>query len=540
MEDDSLFVQHEPCPSCGSRDNLARYTDGHAHCFGCNYHDNGAGDDIESNPKVVKARMFEPIHGEIRALTTRGISLETCRKYGYAVGKNAAGATVHIAPFFDAEGNLVAQKTRDSDKNFKVLGSLKSALLFGGNLWSRGKYVIVTEGEIDAMSACQAQGLRWPAVSVPNGASGAAKAISANLAWFDGFDAVVLMFDQDEPGQKAARQCAELFPPGKARIARLEMKDCNELLVAGRGEEIVTAMWGAKPYRPDGIVAGTDLWDTITAEDSSGASHDYPWPCLNTTTRGARMSELVLWCAGTGVGKSQVLREVAHSLIKKGETVGYIALEESTKRTALGLMSIELNKPLHLSTASGDEMRRAFDATVGNGRVFLYDHFGSTETESLLSKVRYLVVSCGAKHIVLDHISIVISGLEDGDERRLIDNVMTKLRSLVQELDCSIHLISHLRKAAGKPHERGGEITLDDLRGSASLKQLSDIIIALERDQQDEKRKHVTTLRVIKNRFSGETGIAGYLKYDTETGRMSECEPPGMFDDEDDAATRDF
>ena len=30
-------VGHEPCPKCGSRDNLARYDDGGAWCFGCHY-----------------------------------------------------------------------------------------------------------------------------------------------------------------------------------------------------------------------------------------------------------------------------------------------------------------------------------------------------------------------------------------------------------------------------------------------------------------------------------------------------------------------
>ena len=35
--EESEFIQHEPCPECGSRDNLARYDDGHAFCFGCNY-----------------------------------------------------------------------------------------------------------------------------------------------------------------------------------------------------------------------------------------------------------------------------------------------------------------------------------------------------------------------------------------------------------------------------------------------------------------------------------------------------------------------
>ena len=147
------------------------------------------------------------------------------------------------------------------------------------------------------------------------------------------------------------------------------------------------------------------------------------------------MGEIVTLTAGSGIGKSQLARELAHNFIKHGHTLGYIALEESTKRTALGLMSIEMNKPLHLQDdgVPEEELRHAFDATVGSGLVYLYDHWGSTDSDNLLSKIRYLVHGCGCNYIVLDHLSIVVSGLEGGDERRLIDNTMTRLRALVEE-----------------------------------------------------------------------------------------------------------
>ena len=48
-------------------------------------------------------------------------------------------------------------------------------------------------------------------------------------------------------------------------------------------------------------------------------------------------------------------------------------------------------------------------------------------------------------------------------------------------------------------------------------------MLSLERDQQGEKA-NVTTVRVLKNRFSGETGIACYLQYNHETGRLSETD----------------
>jgi twinkle protein len=191
-------------------------------------------------------------------------------------------------------------------------------------------------------------------------------------------------------------------------------------------------------------------------------------------------------------------------------------------------MSLHLNKPVHLEEVPTEDMREAFDATLGTGRVFMYDHWGSTEGDNLLAKIRYLARGCGCQYIILDHISIVVSGLEGGDERRIIDNMMTKLRSITEELNIGMIVVSHLRRPSGdKGHEEGVMTSLSQLRGRASIGQLSDIVIGLERNQQDEESSNITTLRVLKNRWSGETGIAGQLSYSATTGRMSE----GVFDD---------
>jgi twinkle protein len=397
----------------------------------------------------------------------------------------------------------------------------------------------VTEGEIDCMSVSQLQGNKWPVVSVPNGAGPQTKkAIAKNLEWLGSYDSVVLMFDMDESGRAAAQECAELFRPGTCKIATLPLKDPNECLQAGRGDEVIRAIWNAKVYRPDGILSGEELLDIVMAEDVNDGQ-PYPWPMLNEKTHGLRQGELVTLTAGSGIGKSAIAREIAHSLLKAGETVGMIMLEESAKRTALGLMGIELNRPIHISKEgiSEREIREAFQATLGTGRVYLYEHFGSTEIENLLSRVRYMARALGCAYVILDHLSIVVSGLGDGDERRPIDNAMTALRTLVQETGIGLILVSHLKRPEGKGHEEGAQVSLSQLRGSAAIAQLSDMVIGAERDQQGTD-PNLTTLRVLKNRFSGETGEAGHLRYDGRTGRLSEGSP--QFSDETTSTNEDF
>jgi twinkle protein len=421
------------------------------------------------------------------------------------------------------------------------VGNPEAAVLFGQQLWKEGgKKVVVTEGEIDAMSMAQVQDLRWPVVSVRDGAAGAMKSIKGSLEWLSSFDEVILMFDMDEPGQQAALECAELLPPGKAFIAKLPLKDAGEMLVKGQVKELIHAMWQARAYRPDGIVSGSDLWDKLQEPDPIRQA-DLPYQQLDRMLHGLRKSEIVTFAAGTGIGKSTICREIAYDLVKQGEKVGYVALEETTKRSALALMSIYLNKPLHLEPidVESEEFKTAFKATVGGDQVAFFDHFGSTDSDNLLAKIRFMVKGLGCNFIVLDHISIMVSGTESKEgERVLLDRAMTRLASLAREVNCGLLIVCHLRKApgSGKSFEEGGQISLGDLRGTAGISQLSDAVVAVERNQQDHAESGVTTLRVLKNRFSGVTGEAGQLMYNFTTGRLLEYDP---FDTESSTETAD-
>jgi twinkle protein len=519
------FLHHESCPTCGSSDALARYEDGTGWCWSCSTY--FSADGLPSDrPRDDGGSTSALLPGEPASLPRRSIDAETCRKYRYLVDDEQA---LQLATYCDAAGRPVAQKVRTADKKFRWVGEPKKAVLFGQQLWAGGgRRVVVTEGEIDALSVAQVFERRWPVVSVPNGASAAKADLTKHLEWLESFEQVVLLFDTDEPGQKAAADCAELFSPGKCRIGTLPLKDANEMLVAGRTRELVSAVFEAKPYRPDGIVNGADLWEAVSRELPHGTT--YPWPSLDRVTYGMRSQELVTWCAGTGIGKSQFVREVAHHLaMHHRQKVGIIALEESNRQSALAQMSLFANARLHLPPVRAEfstaQLRAIFEQCLGTGRYELYDHFGSVEAATLLPKIRHMVLAGKCRWIVLDHVSIMVSGYAaEGDERKRLDELMTRLRSLVQELDFGLHLVSHLRRSGGEtPHEEGGKISLADLRGSGAIGHVSDIVIGVERNQQAvgdaRNRSH---LRILKNRFSGDTGSGGTLTYDHKTGRLFE------------------
>lgn len=532
MNKESTFLYHEPCPKCGSSDACGVFSDGHRFCYSCNTYFRPDGSVKSEGVRVSKDCI--PL-GELEevSLTKRCISKDTCSKFKY-FSTVYKGKPCQVACYYDDSGNLVGQKLRFPDKSFAVLGSISNRL-YGSQLWASGKKIVITEGEIDCLTVSQLQGNKWPVVSIPNGAQGAKKAIEANLEYLGNFEEVILMFDMDDPGRKASEECAKILPAGKAYIANLPCKDPNECLSEGKGPEVLQAVWNAKPYRPDGIVSGTDLYEKcVTDIDDLKDSVEYPWVALQNKTKGVRHGELYVFTSGSGMGKSTILRELEYYFgVQRGELCGIVALEESTRKTGMELMSIHLNKRLILDPegADEDERGRAFNETIGNGKFFLYDHFGSLDSGNLLSKLRYMIVSLGCKRIFLDHISIVVSGMdadEDGGERKAIDKLMTNLRSLVEETGATMFVVSHLKRPEKKGHEEGAQVSLSQLRGSGAIAQLSDMVIGLERNQQGDN-PNVLTLRVLKNRFCGLTGVSGYLEYDPETGRLKDC-PQGSED----------
>jgi twinkle protein len=197
-------------------------------------------------------------------------------------------------------------------------------------------------------------------------------------------------------------------------------------------------------------------------------------------------------------------------------------------------MSVAEGKPYHIGEHSRTELTQVYERTLGHWPLYLFDGFGSFDPDVIYNRVEYLAQGLDVRVIFLDHLSILLSGL-DGDERRMIDVTMTRLRSLVERTGISLFLVSHLRRTSNDTnHEEGARVTLGQLRGSAAIAQLSDAVIALERNQQSTSGGSDTTVRVLKNRYSGEVGVACKLKYDLNTCRFTEHEVEPEFDAETD------
>ena len=542
------FVKyHLPCPLCGGSDPVSVDEKGHGYCFSCNTHiknyKEGESPTDVTDFKTYQRNSMNSLEGNFVELTDRNISLNTAKKYGVKAVVNSSNVPIkHMYPYYIAN-EIAGTKIRSNTKEFSWEGSPKGTGLFGQQLFQDGgKFVTIVEGECDAMAAYELLGSKWPVVSLKNGAAGAVKDVKENLEFLEKFDSVVISFDNDKPGKDAARRVARVLRPGKAKILTLpdDFKDANDVLKQGKHQTYVNSWWAAKIYTPTGVINVSEnkskFHNRVKKE-----SIPYPWDGLNKKLYGLRQGELVLLTGGTGLGKSSVTREREHWLIKSTkDNVGVIALEEDYTRTVDGILSIEANARLYIDQErekfSEEQLDTYFDNVYGGknkDRVWIHAHFGSNDIEEIFSKLRYMIVGCNCKWIVVDHLHMLVSALAEGDERRTIDNIMTRFRSLVEETGAGLILVCHLRRVDGnKGHENGIETSVSHIRGSQSIAQLSDCILSLERNQQadDEEEANTTKIRVLKSRYTGDVGVASYLLYDRDTGRLSEVDP----DDDDD------
>ena len=545
----STFVEHKPCPACrdtgGDRagDNLSVYSDGHGYCNACGHYEQKVKHlTFSATTTTTNYKEKQSMHKSTiaprgvtgSAIKDRRISGNITSKFGVTVSFDKGGKVdKHYYPYFDStdSNNLLGYKERTvATKEFQIIGTNRGSGLFGqGANRSGGKYLTICEGELDALSVSEMFDGKWQVVSLKNGSNSASRDVKENLEYIESFDNVVLCFDQDKAGWEAVKDVQDIISVGKLKICKLPLKDASEMLMNGKIKEFTNAWWSAESYTPAGIIKGSDTWEHLL-KDKDVLTIDYPYVGLNKLTYGFRAKELVCITSGAGMGKTSLVKELeSYILNTTDDNLAIIHLEESIERSVKGLMSIEANSPIHIPQyereLSDEDKRSLWQKSVGDKNVYFYDHFGSMSEDSLLNVIRTYAKSFDCRWIVLDHLSIVVSD-QDGslDERKTIDAIMTKLRKIVQETGVGLFLISHLKRPQGKAHEDGGQISLAELRGSSSIAQLSDIVLGLERNQQAEDPiiRNQTTVRVLKNRFSGLTGKACKLQYDSETGRLTE------------------
>ena len=533
------YVGKKQCPKCFSKgrdtseDNLAVYSDGFK-CFSCGYYTK-----TEGKAGMVEKKITSLITGGVcRALEHRGISKAVCEHFGYQVhrytgvigGRTVSDEPIHIANYHDGYGQIYAQKIRTGTKDFKILGDGSNISLYGKHLYKPSDKIpiIITEGEIDALSVAQARGKTYPVVSVPNGAGSAHKVLKNNIEWLSGFKFIILAFDSDEECVKASKKCSELFDPCTVKVARFTLhKDANGYIVNGRDDELRKLLLNADEISVDDIVTFSDVQEEIFQKPPT-IGYDFPWPSMTSLTYGIRPHELFTVMAGAGIGKTEFISDIVLDLINHSCCkVGLMSFEQPAYKTYTRMIGKILNKRIHKPGEHWDEEEiERIGVEVLQDKLYCYRKVGACSWEKVMSKLNYMVKGKGCSVVVIDNLSSVAAKF-DKDERRGIDQAMMELEEIAMSLGITVFLVCHLSKPPKDQiqYDQGRKISLSDARGSDSIGQCSTYVIGLERDTQCgvAEQRAIMTVRFLKDREFGDArGCTVKLKYNKDTGRLEE------------------
>lgn len=564
-EDSELVDKGHPCSECGSSDAVASYTDGHRYCFSCTHYyppeDNAV---AEAKPKKKDTRPFavqlaELLEGsEIKALTKWGITQATARALDYRVKLLSDNKAYHIATYKDETGKPVFAKVRivtpDNTKaGFFGIGDESKVSLWGiETLGKGGKMVIVTEGEKDRLAASQLWGNKFPVGSIPFGAESSGEAFARALAKLSKFDKVVLALDMDRQGQAGTLDLARMLPPGKVHIAQLTRKDIAEMVEMDGPDKTISALHNAQPYRPDGIVTASSLWGQALAPVVRGLS--FPFAFMDKWTYGKRPGEVIIIGAGIGIGKSDFQAEcAAHDIKPKAEggngvKAAIFNYEAGPVSTLKGIAGKLRNRRFHIpdeenlywSPEQLTEARVYMENTAAP--LFINDHFGAVDWDSVKERIRYLRHAEGVTQFYIDPVAALVA--DEEDERKALDKLFAESKQLAEELQINIIFNSHLtRPMTGPSHEEGGQVSMRHFRGSGGITLWASFVFGMERNQQseDEEERAYATIRVIKDRFTGDsTGKTARIVYNRMNGRyeipvlkLDEVAPPPVTQEED-------
>lgn len=483
----------------------------------------------------------------IESYPDRKISKESMEWFGVRTGysQDDGSPIEHWYPYFDVEsGSISAYKRRGLPKDFSggVVGKVKS--LFGQHLCSSRNFLIVVEGEHDCLAArdlmMSIKGKAYNVVSLPSGANeqGTLDPVTrSQLEWFSSFNKVILCLDNDVSGRATSKTLAEFICTSTdVRICELPLKDTAAMWEAGRAEEWGTCINNSKPYKADEIVCAADVSMDIIKTPVDDGIHFSFLPRTSQMIHGFRPGEVTTFFGDPCVGKSSLCRQMMFEILdtKPDETVGAFYLEERTTKTIQSIVAYNGGVGLNVYRQNPNVIsQRSIDDSYNRllPRLHLFEHKVQVlQDDKLKNKIEYLVKVLGCKHIFLDHLSFIISGRQEKDERRAIDLLLTLLARSVEDWDYALYIVSHIKRPeqAGKKRKDGdypywNNMYLSAGRGSGAIEQLSHKIIGIDNEVLDPDGpggRGLIRTRVLRDREWGSTGVGDVLTMGAADGKF--------------------
>lgn len=569
------FIRHEACPNCGSKDNLAIYSDGSYFCFSHCGHKSVSEDWLEENAgkgkskskvktssrkeenpmsfgesKTTKPAITEEENQVIKGKTStsgngfRSIRDDVYKYFGvrHSYDEKTGEVTEQYYPVTQ-EGQISGYKIREVPKNFRSVGRTGADCeMFMSFRFNRGgKYLLITEGEVDSLSAYQMlkdynskRGSDFEtAVVSPTTGANSQKQIAANYKFFNLFDQCIVAYDSDKAGQEAVEKIIPALPKGKVKIMQMRYKDANEYLEKGKDKEFISDFYAAKSYVPVGVVASNEISKAMREEIQVARIPLPPFmhKLQDMMAGGIPLGRIVNLGSASGTGKSTICDEILYfMLFNSPHKVGIVTLESTTGQYGIKLLSRHISKKLELlgpdvafEMMEQEDIKKKeyelFNNEHGEPRFFLVDDRDGDVT-NIQAAIENLIISCACKVIVLDPLHDIISSLPLEDQ----ENFMSWQKGMVKSHMCTFLNVCHTRKTSNgqKSGSTGADLHEEDLMGNSAIYKSAacNLMFSRNKEAEDELEKNTTIMKATKIRWTGKTGIAGKYYYDNEKHRL--------------------
>lgn len=566
-----VFIKHEKCEECGSSDGKAVYDDNSSFCFVCNHAvlSDEVKEELKSKrnkPVRTKAQTKESKDMEIKPSTKPAITDEenqAVKARTSISGNGFRGIRDDVYKYFGVrhsydestgevdgqyypvtqESTISGYKIREVPKNFRSIGRTGADCdLFMSFRFNRGgKYLLITEGEVCALSAYQMlkdynakRGSDFEtAVVSPTTGANSKKQIAANYKFIDSFDVVVLAMDSDKAGQEAAEKIIPVLPKGKVKVMSLRYKDHNEYLEKGKEKEFISDFYNAKTYTPAGVVGSSQLYERLL---ESVQTKKIPLPSfmskLDEMLGSVELGTIGIIAAGSGAAKTTVANELIYYwLFNSPYKVGVVSLELTCGQYAQAMLSRHIENKISnikdpdekLKYLTQDRVKEKADELFktpdGQDRFMVIDERDGS-IEVLQDKIEEMVISCGVRVIILDPISDLFDGLPLEAQA----NLMKWQKSIVKNYNVTFINIAHIRKGSSNKESAstGAFVPEEAVIGASQQVKSASWVIMLQRDKYNENEliRNCTHITLTKNRSNGVTGKAGSMYYCNQTHRL--------------------
>lgn len=546
----------------------------------------------EKNVVDVKETLQEVLGYSFNGCRERGIKKSTAEKFGVRSSvceSDGKTVTAFYFPSINARGETTGfmkqdlSKTKDERGHWIAVGKVVvNNKLFGQNvaegIGRKHTNFTVTEGQWDCLSVYQAQlksleGTKFEGqepfvVSIPLGTKNATESMLHNKDFVKSFEGMTIFFDDDSctpeelkkgimRGKEACEAVASAFI-GDINLYSVQplhgYKDANDYLqdynkvfssLDDAQEKLAKLVqFERKPLVTEKIAQVLDVsFDDLIAPIPLGIEIK-SFPKLSEMMYGWRTGELTVVTARSGAGKTTGMTKIAEDAIDQGERLGLIYLEEKNKQTLQRFVASQLKvsykqfKRNPKSVASEESIKAVYDHLVEQKQIVMLDHFGSMPIKELIAKIKHMYFVENVKYILIDHLSMVISGSDVTDERKEIDIVMTEIAAFCAANDVAVMLVVHLNRQGsnqvqppkGKEEEPFWvQVTKETMRGSGSLEQIAWNVLGLEQEILPDRKRGRVRWVVLKNREGGDLGVA-------DTFTMNDTDWTVTLFDEDDYA----